>query len=53
MLVRVERIEGGYKALLFKDKKIVGEMLGLDLFNLHDSLKKVWGVVLFNILNSN
>ena len=46
-MVKVELLDFGYKAVIIKDKKIIGELLGVTLANLYTSLYKVYGIDLY------
>jgi hypothetical protein len=46
-MVNIELLDFGYKAVIIKDKKIIGELLGVTLANLYTSLYKVYGIDLY------
>jgi hypothetical protein len=46
-MVKVELLDFGFKAVIIKDKKVIGEMLGVTLANLYTSLYKVYGIDLY------
>jgi len=46
-MVKVELLDFGFKAVIIKDKKIIGELLGVTLANLYTSLYKVYGIDLY------
>ena len=46
-MVKVELLDFGYKAVIIKDKKIIGELLGVTIHNLYTSLFKVYGIDLY------
>jgi hypothetical protein len=46
-MVNIELLDFGYKAVIIKDKKIIGELLGVTLGNLYTSLYKVYGIDLY------
>jgi hypothetical protein len=46
-MVKVEILDFGFKAVIIKDKRIIGELLGVTLANLYTSLYKVYGIDLY------
>jgi hypothetical protein len=46
-MVQIELLDFGFKAVIIKDKKIIGELLGVTLANLYTSLYKVYGIDLY------
>jgi hypothetical protein len=46
-MVKVELLDFGFKAVIIKDKRIIGELLGVTLANLYTSLYKVYGIDLY------
>jgi hypothetical protein len=53
MLVEVELLDFGYKAVIIKDKKVIGEMLGVTLANLYKSLFQVYRIDLYGTISLN
>jgi len=52
-MVKVELLDFGYKAVIIKDDKVVGEMLGVTLANLYKSLFQVYGIDLYGTISLN
>ena len=46
-MVKVELLDFGFKAVIIKDKRIIGELLGVTLANLYTSLYQVYGIDLY------
>jgi hypothetical protein len=46
-MVQIELLDFGFKAVIIKDKKIIGELLGVTLANLYTSLYQVYGIDLY------
>lgn len=52
-MVNIELLDFGYKAIIIKDNRIIGELLGVTLGNLYTSLYKVYGIDLYGKVSLN
>jgi hypothetical protein len=53
MSVEIELLGGGFIATISKDKKFIGELLGVTLANLYQSLYQVYGIDLYGNVSLN
>ena len=53
MSVELELLGVGFIATIRKDKKVIGELLGVTLANLYTSLYQVYGIDLYGKVSLN